>query len=118
MSEIKDILFTLWTDSGFSLLGADFRQIIMIGVACVLLYLGIVKKFEPLMMVGIAFGALLTNLPGAEMYHEILFAGGHVHWDLFGGAPITAEFLRKWLLWASLQTFWPLSPWVTPSPPA
>ena len=36
-----------------------------------------------------------TNLPGAEMYHEILFAGGHIHWDLFGGNPITAEFIAE-----------------------
>ncbi len=67
----------------------------MIAIACVLLYLGIVKKFEPLLLVPIAFGMLVTNLPGAEMYHEILFAGGHIHWDLFGGAPITAEFLSE-----------------------
>ncbi|WP_418725922.1 sodium ion-translocating decarboxylase subunit beta, partial [Dysosmobacter sp.] len=67
----------------------------MIVIACVLLYLGIVKKFEPLLLVPIAFGMLVTNLPGAEMYHEILFAGGHIHWDLFGGAPITAEFLSE-----------------------
>ncbi len=65
----------------------------MIGVACMLLYLGIVKKFEPLLLVPIAFGMLVTNLPGAEMYHEILFAGGHIHWDLIGGAEITQAFL-------------------------
>ena len=65
----------------------------MIGIACILLYLGIVKKFEPLLLVPIAFGMLLTNLPGAEMYHEILFAGGHIHWDLFGGAEISQAFL-------------------------
>ena len=67
----------------------------MILIACVLLFLGIVKKFEPLLLVPIAIGMLVTNLPGAGMYHEILFAGGHVHWDLFGGAPITAEFLAE-----------------------
>ena len=63
----------------------------------VLLFLGIVKKFEPLLLVPIAFGMLVTNLPGAEMFHEILFAGGHVHWDLFGGEPITAQFLSEML---------------------
>ncbi len=67
----------------------------MIVIACVLLFLGIVKKFEPLLLVPIAFGMLITNLPGAGMFHEILFAGGHIHWDLFGGAPITAEFLAE-----------------------
>ncbi len=67
----------------------------MLVIAVVLLFLGIVKKFEPLLLVPIAFGMLVTNLPGAEMFHEILFAGGHVHWDLFGGEPITASSSRK-----------------------
>ncbi len=61
-------------------------SLIMIAIACLLLYLAIVKKFEPLLLLPIAFGMLLTNLIGAEVYHEELFAGGHVHWDLFGGA--------------------------------
>ena len=75
--------------------GDNWKCAIMIVVACVLLFLGIVKKFEPLLLVPIAIGMLVTNLPGAEMYHEILFAGGHVHWDLFGGNPITAEFIAE-----------------------
>lgn len=75
--------------------GDNWKCAIMILVACVLLFLGIAKKFEPLLLVPIAIGMLVTNLPGAGMYHEILFAGGHVHWDLFGGAPITAEFLAE-----------------------
>ncbi len=72
-----------------------WQNLVMILVACVLLYLAIVKKFEPLLLMPIAFGMLLTNLPGAGMFHEILFAGGHVHWDLFGGAPVTQEFLNE-----------------------
>ena len=75
--------------------GDNWKCLVMIAIACVLLFLGIVKKFEPLLLVPIAFGMLITNLPGAEMYHEILFAGGHVHWDLFGGTPITQEFLTQ-----------------------
>ncbi len=75
--------------------GENWKCAVMILIACVLLFLGIVKKFEPLLLVPIAIGMLVTNLPGAGMYHEILFAGGHVHWDLFGGAPITAEFLTE-----------------------
>ena len=62
------------------------NTLIMVAIACVLLYLAIVKKFEPLLLLPIAFGMLLTNLIGAEVFHEELFAGGHVHWDLFGGA--------------------------------
>ncbi len=58
--------------SGFALM-TDFRQLIMIALACVLLYLGIVKKFEPLLLVGIAFGMLLTNLPGSDVYHTAMW---------------------------------------------
>ena len=75
--------------------GDNWKCAIMIVVAIVLLFLGIVKKFEPLLLVPIAVGMLVTNLPGAEMYHEILFAGGHVHWELFGGSPVTAELLAE-----------------------
>ena len=72
--------------TGFAFIANNWTSLIMIVVACVLLYLAIVKKFEPLLLLPIAFGMLLTNLPGADMYHEQLFAGGHVHWDMFGGA--------------------------------
>ncbi|MBQ9188348.1 MAG: sodium ion-translocating decarboxylase subunit beta, partial [Clostridia bacterium] len=61
--------------------GDNWKCIIMIAVACALLYLAIVKKFEPLLLVPIAFGMLLTNLPGAGLFHEELFSGGHVHWE-------------------------------------
>ena len=75
--------------------GDNWKCLVMIAIACFLLWLGIVKKFEPLLLVPIAFGMLITNLPGAGMFHEILFAGGHIHWDLFGGAPVTSEFLAE-----------------------
>ena len=71
----------------------DWKVLIMMVIAFALLYLAIVKKFEPLLLLPIAFGMLITNLPGAEMYHEILFAGGHVNWEIFGGTPISAEFM-------------------------
>ena len=72
-----------------------WKNLIMIVIACFLLYLGVHKKYEPLLMCTIAFGMLLTNLPGANMFHEIFFAGGHIHWNLIGGAPITQEFLTE-----------------------
>ena len=75
--------------------GDNWKCAVMLLVAIILLFLGIVKKFEPLLLVPIAIGMLVTNLPGAEMFHEILFAGGHIHWDLFGGSPITAEFIAE-----------------------
>ena len=63
--------------------GDGWKMAVMIALACFLLYLAIKKQFEPLLLLPIAFGMLLTNLPGAEMYHSELFAGGHVHWDIF-----------------------------------
>ena len=90
-----DAILNFITSTGFYQFtqGDNWKSLVMIAIACILLYLGIVKKFEPLLLVPIAFGMLVTNLPGAEMYHEILFAGGHIHWDLFGGAEITQAFL-------------------------
>ncbi len=81
MINVGDILLNLWNSSGFASLFAHFSEggwqnLVMIIIACVLLYLGIVKKFEPLLLVGIAFGCLLTNLPGAGLYHQEL-------WDAF-----------------------------------
>ena len=76
MEAILDFL----RQTGFYLLGSDPKVLIMIAIACVLLYLAIKKGFEPLLLLPIAFGMLLTNLPGAEMYHADFFAGGHVDW--------------------------------------
>ena len=78
---IGEILLNLWNKSGFAALSAGFgdggwQNLVMIAIACVLLYLGIVKQFEPLLMVGIAFGCLLTNLPLGGLYHQEL-------WDAF-----------------------------------
>ena len=64
--------------SGFVLM--DYKYLIMIVLSCVLLYLGIVKGFEPLLLVGIAFGMLLTNLPGSELYHPEMWFGNTVNY--------------------------------------
>ena len=68
-------------------------QWIMILVACFFLYLAIAKGYEPLLLLPIAFGMLITNLPGAEMYHSELFAGGHVHWDGFADKAGLIDYL-------------------------
>lgn len=78
MINIGDILLKLWNESGFAALSAGFldggwQNLVMIAIACVFLYLGIVKKFEPLLLVGIAFGCLLTNLPNSNLYHSELW---------------------------------------------
>ena len=71
-------------DTGFArLVDGNWLCLVMIAVACILFYLAIVKKFEPLLLLPIAFGMLLTNLPGAGVDHAELFEGGHVHWANF-----------------------------------
>ncbi len=62
------------------------KTLIMWGIVIVLLYLAIAKKFEPLLLLPIAFGMLLANLPGANLFHMDLFLGEHLD-----GARILAE---------------------------
>ena len=83
---ILETLGDLARESGIAMFLRDPLAIVMVAVACLLIYLAIVKKFEPLLLLPIAFGMLLTNLLGSEVYHESLFAGGHANWSLFGGA--------------------------------
>ena len=76
---IGEILLTLWNKSGFAQIITGFvssngwQNLVMLVIACVLLYLAIVKKFEPLLLLGIAFGCLLSNLPGAGLYNQQLW---------------------------------------------
>lgn len=56
---------TIFTDSGFAAI--TWQQIVMLVVACVLVYLAVVKKFEPMLLLPIAFGMLLSNLPLAGL---------------------------------------------------
>ena len=82
---VWDSLQTFVESTGISALvdSMGWGPLAMIVVAFVLLYLAIKHKFEPLLLLTIAFGMLLTNLPGANMFHTELFAGGQVHWDIF-----------------------------------
>ncbi len=75
---IGEILLKLWNDSGFAAMSSGFmdggwQNLVMLAISCVLLYLAIVKKFEPLLLVGIAFGCLLSNLPAAGLYNQGLW---------------------------------------------
>ena len=82
--DLGESLMNFVEQSGFGGIVADWRVLVMLVISCVLLYLAIVKQFEPLLLLPIAFGMLLTNLPGAGMYHTELFADGHVHWSIDG----------------------------------
>lgn len=73
---ILDTVVQILQESGYAAFFAEggYKNLIMIGAAFFFLYLGIKKGFEPLLMVPIAFGMLLANMPGANMgvqYHDI-----------------------------------------------
>ena len=68
-------IFAQGADSFVSLGTADLGSIIMIGIACVLIYLAIGKGFEPLLLLPMAFGMLLANIPGANIMHNEFFVG-------------------------------------------
>lgn len=89
-----DTIKGLFEDSGFSALfsnpalvaafgdWAPIMPVIMIIIACVLIYLAIGKGFEPLLLLPIAFGMLLTNLPATEMFHMEYFVDKYVDYGL------------------------------------
>ena len=79
-----DAIINFLQQTGFYIVQQNPLSLIMLAVACVLLYLAIVKKFEPLLLLPIAFGMLLTNLPGAGMYHAEYFANGVIDWAELG----------------------------------
>lgn len=84
---------TLVAKSGFVTIFQDPRQIIMILISLALIYLAIGKGFEPLLLLPIAFGMLLTNIPGAGLYHPMLFDGGHVNWQAFAESAGLLDYL-------------------------
>ena len=94
MINVGDILLNLWNGSGFAKIISGFmaeggwQNLAMLAISCGLLYLAIVKKFEPLLLCGIAFGCLLTNLPGAGLYNQELWTNfmteGHEAYHDYG----------------------------------
>ncbi|MDO5805832.1 MAG: sodium ion-translocating decarboxylase subunit beta [Eubacteriales bacterium] len=74
------VLGKILGESGFAGFASDPRSLIMILIAFVLLYMGIAKKFEPLLLVPIAFGMLLANLPNANIMQD----GGLLNYFYYG----------------------------------
>ena len=69
----------LINDSGF--VNLDWKSLVMIGISCVLVYLAVVKQFEPLLLLPIAFGMLLTNIPCPaefQIFHMDFFVGKEI----------------------------------------
>ena len=73
MDFVIEVLTKIMQGSGFAAIPTDWRQLIMIVVACVLLYLGIGRGFEPLLLVPISFGMLLANLPLTGLFNPPVF---------------------------------------------
>lgn len=81
MTEIIEVLKGFAMESGVAQFFAEggWKNLIMIGISCVLIYLAIKHKFEPLLLLPIAFGMLLTNLPISGLMHMEYFEGGAVN---------------------------------------
>lgn len=71
MSLIYEQMIKLYQSTGFAVI--TWQQVVMIGVACVLMYLALKKGFEPLLLVPIAFGMLLANLPAAGLMNGPIY---------------------------------------------
>ncbi|MBR5386021.1 MAG: sodium ion-translocating decarboxylase subunit beta [Clostridiales bacterium] len=84
-----EVLLDLWNNSGIAQFFIDdgWKNALMIVAAFVLFYLAIRKEFEPLLLLPIAFGMLLTNLPwpGGGIFHPEWF-NGEINWAALGGA--------------------------------
>lgn len=70
-----DAVINFLKQTGFSLFAQNdnWKNLIMIAIGCLLIWLAIKKQFEPLLLLPIAFGMILTNLPGAGLYHSELW---------------------------------------------
>ena len=71
MKFLKEVIFAIAGGSGFAAL--DWKTVVMLVIACVLLYMGIGKGIEPLLLVPIAFGMLLANLPITGLFAEPVY---------------------------------------------
>ena len=109
MGELWTAIQKLWEESGFARLfnfeNGGWKNLIMIGIACVLIYLAIKKQFEPLLLLPIAFGMLLVNLPlsgvmdpqqnSAHGGGAQAFQSGHIRSDVSGHDPHTRGNQRR-----------------------
>ena len=94
---------TLAEKSAFAHIG--WQEAVMLLLSFVLMYLAIVKKFEPLLLLPIAFGMALTNIPGANLYHSEFFLSGSVD---YGQVLHDGGLLDILYLGVKLQIFPPL----------
>ena len=72
-----------------------WKYAVMLAVACMLLYLAIVKQFEPLLLLPIGFGMLMTNLPLDGIFHMDIFINStnHIDWALLGSSGGMVDYI-------------------------
>ena len=99
MNFVTEVLTKIMQGSGFAAL--DWKTALMLFIACVLLYMGIGKGFEPLLLVPIAFGMLLANLPVTGLFNE----------PVYDAATHSGTVGFMWVLYQGVQyaifPFWP-----------
>ena len=85
------------SESGFAQFFVDdgYKNLIMIAVACGLLVLAIKFQFEPLLLLPIAFGMLLANLPGAGLYHPEYFDTSNLEFWTADGHLMVGQVLKE-----------------------
>ena len=97
MQAILTNLQSILANSGFAqfFVEGGYRYVIMIAVACILLYLAIVHKFEPLLLLPIGFGMLMANLPLDNIIHMEIFINEtqHINWQMLGESGGLAVYL-------------------------
>ena len=98
MGSIITNISEIFANSGWAqILFAEggWKYAVMIAVACVLLYLAIVKQFEPLLLLPIGFGMLMTNLPLDGIFHIDIFINEtqHINWELLGTSGGLADYI-------------------------
>ena len=98
MEAILTNLQSILANSGFAQFFVDggYRYVIMIAVACVVLYLAIVRQFEPLLLLPIGFGMLMANLPLDNIIHMEIFINDtqQINWELLGSSGGLADYLH------------------------
>ena len=98
MGEIFKNIAEIFAKSGWAQIiftEGGWKYAVMLAVACVLLYLAIVKQFEPLLLLPIGFGMLMTNLPLDGIFHMDIFINetNHINWELLGSSGGMVDYI-------------------------
>ena len=98
MGAILTNISEIFANSGWAqifFVEGGWKYAVMIAVACVLLYLAIAKQFEPLLLLPIGFGMLMTNLPLDGIFHMNIFINetNHIDWALLGSTGGMADYI-------------------------